>query len=214
MPGPKGDVGETGWFGGYFDEKVQGKLGDTGFPGRPGPKGRIGDSGINGQAGTQGSPGNVGPPGPNGFPGPLGVAGNPGMRGRVGLMGQQGMQGPLGFQGPTGPNPRFASITSIHSQTTEVPKCPDGTTEMFNGYSMFKLEGNLRSERQNLGAAGSCLRQFNVNPFLFCNFNGKCQHAGRNERSYWLTTIDTDPLKMPQPVKGQEILKVGISILD
>ena len=53
----KGERGESGWFGGYFDEKTQGPQGDPGMPGLPGSKGVIGDAGYPGQIGASGEPG-------------------------------------------------------------------------------------------------------------------------------------------------------------
>ena len=92
--------------------------------------------------------------------------------------------------------------------TLQVPKCPGASTELYTGYSLFKTEGNLRSQRQDLGSSGSCVPHFSLNPFLFCDFRSQCRQAGRNQRSYWLTTHSTDPKLMLQPVKGQEIIKV------
>jgi len=60
---------------------------------------------------------------------------------------------------------------------------------------MLYLEGSERAHGQDLGSAGSCARKFNSMPFLYCNPNGNCRYAGRNDKSYWLTTNERIPLK-------------------
>ena len=39
-------------------------------------------------------------------------------------------------------------------------------------------------------------------PFLFCDVNQVCNYASRNDKSYWLTTQQPNPM---MPVSGSEI---------
>jgi len=38
-----------------------------------------------------------------------------------------------------------------HSQRTEAPACPDGTSPVWTGYSLSFIVGNSRSQSQDLG---------------------------------------------------------------
>lgn len=90
----------------------------------------------------------------------------------------------------------------IHSQTTSIPRCPAGSSKMWDGYSLLYLEGNEKAHSQDLGWPGSCLQRFSTMPFVFCDFMEVCNFASRNDKSYWLST--TAPLPM-MPVEGREI---------
>jgi integrin beta 8 len=59
---------------------------------------------------------------------------------------------------------------------------------MWDGYSLLFIQGNEKAHGQDLGSAGSCLRQFSTMPFMFCNLNNRCTVASRNDYSYWLST--------------------------
>jgi len=39
----------------------------------------------------------------------------------------------------------------IHSQTTSIPRCPAGSSKMWDGYSLLYLEGNEKAHSQDLG---------------------------------------------------------------
>lgn len=39
----------------------------------------------------------------------------------------------------------------IHSQSVEVPVCPEGSSPLWTGYSLFYLEGQERTHTQDLG---------------------------------------------------------------
>ena len=60
------------------------------------------------------------------------------------------------------------------------------------------------------GSAGSCARKFNSMPFLYCNPNGNCRYAGRNDKSYWLTTNERIPLKPVDVNNVSQLLSVII----
>lgn len=156
-------------------------------------------------SGAPGLPGAKGEPGYPGSPGLKGELGQPGLPGFPGLEGQPGLPGPpgaLGPPGPAGPAYRDGFVVVTHSQTTQVPQCPQGTQKLWDGYSMLYLEGNEKAHSQDLGQAGSCLPRFNTMPFLFCDFNDVCNYASRNDKSYWLSTGAALPM---MPVNEGEI---------
>uniref|UniRef100_A0A8B9ZHC0 Collagen IV NC1 domain-containing protein n=1 Tax=Anas platyrhynchos TaxID=8839 RepID=A0A8B9ZHC0_ANAPL len=229
-PGRQGDPGRPGLNGMKGDPGVPGVPGFPGPPGLPGTIGRSivvkGDPGPPGPPGQPGSKGPPGLPGPQGLPGPIGVPGDPGRdglpgfdgpagrKGERGLPGQpgsrgiQGPPGPDGLQGPPGP-PGTASVAhgfliTRHSQTRDTPLCPQGTSRIYDGFSLLYVQGNERAHGQDLGTAGSCLRRFSTMPFMFCNINNVCNFASRNDYSYWLSTPEPMPMSM-EPLTGQSI---------
>jgi len=149
------------------------------MPGLLGPEGRKGE---------QGRPGLPGEQGPDGL---RGVDGLPGVPGVPGKMGEKGDEGPPGLPGPT---PPVGYLTVRHSQSREIPRCMDGMSKLWDGYSLLYIEGNEKSHHQDLGWAGSCLRRFSTMPFMFCNMNNVCNYASRNDRSYWLSTNEPIPM--------------------
>ncbi|XP_056911986.1 collagen alpha-4(IV) chain-like [Takifugu flavidus] len=179
LPGPNGFPGPVGLPGG------------TGPPGSPGPKGE------KGHAGFVGFPGLVGPPGPSGPVGDPGDVGQPGFPGPQGIPGPPGDRGGPGHRGKI--RPGFLLV--IHSQSVQVPKCPDGSSLLWVGYSLAYLKGQKNAHAQDLGQAGSCLPVFSTMPFSYCN-KAACHFSSRNDKSYWLSTAAPIPM---MPVFGQEI---------
>uniref|UniRef100_A0A673ABL3 Collagen IV NC1 domain-containing protein n=1 Tax=Sphaeramia orbicularis TaxID=375764 RepID=A0A673ABL3_9TELE len=221
IPGPAGVKGEPGLpgFGGPGPSGLPGLPGSKGDPGLPGPPGSPGFPGPKGEAGfpgNPGAPGNSGPPGPPGVPlqGPKGLQGPPGPPGRAGRglrSCQRGYPGPPGSDGPQGiPGPpgsvaaSHGFLITRHSQTQEVPACPDRSNLIYDGYSLLYVQGNERAHGQDLGSAGSCLRRFSTMPFMFCNINNVCNFASRNDYSYWLSTPEPMPMSMA-PITGEGI---------
>ena len=84
----------------------------------------------------------------------------------------------------------------------QVPRCPDDTLKMWEGYSFLYVQGNERAHGQDLGSPGSCLQRFSTMPFLFCNIKNVCNVASRNDYSYWLST--TEPIPM-MPVQEAQV---------
>ncbi|KAG7229288.1 hypothetical protein INR49_012946 [Caranx melampygus] len=154
-------------------------------------------------SGEKGPVGSVGTPGPVGPPGPKGPVGDPGENGQQGFIGPQGIPGAPGDPGGSGHGgarrPGFLLV--IHSQSVQVPRCPEGSSELWVGYSLVYLEGQEKAHTQDLGQAGSCLRVFSTMPFSYCN-KAACHFSSRNDKSYWLST--TAPIPM-MPLFGQEI---------
>lgn len=132
----------------------------------------------------------------NGDSGSLGQAGAPGRPGQAGIAGLPGTRG--------GPAPSRGWYVTKHSQTSEVPACPAGSTELWNGYSLLYVQGNGRAAGQDLGSPGSCMRKFSTMPFMFCNLNNVCHVSSRNDYSYWLSTAE-GMTKMMNPVTGNAI---------
>lgn len=95
-------------------------------------------------------------------------------------------------------------LITRHSQSTEVPFCPEGSNLIYDGYSLLYVQGNERAHGQDLGTAGSCLRRFSTMPFMFCNINNVCNFASRNDYSYWLSTPEPMPMSM-SPITGESI---------
>lgn len=122
----------------------------------------------------------------------MGAAGPPGKPGPVGLPGGDYLMGILLVR---------------HSQSSTVPTCFNGMTQLWDGYSLLYIEGNEKSHNQDLGYAGSCLRRFSTMPFLFCDFNSVCNYASRNDKSYWLSTNAPIPM---MPV-GEDTIRQYIS---
>uniref|UniRef100_A0A4W5MMS1 Collagen IV NC1 domain-containing protein n=1 Tax=Hucho hucho TaxID=62062 RepID=A0A4W5MMS1_9TELE len=227
--GPKGEPGQSGFPGQNGVKGTPGTPGLPGFPGGPGAKGDPGlpgfqgnqwlrcygltrrircSPGIPGPKGLDGIPGNPGLSGPPGRPGENGRAGPPGFPGDKGERGYPGPPGSDGLQGPPGPS-GSASVAhgfliTRHSQGEDVPPCPEGTSLIYDGYSLLYVQGNERAHGQDLGTAGSCLRRFSTMPFMFCNINNVCNFASRNDYSYWLSTPTPMPMSMA-PITGEGI---------
>jgi len=71
--------------------------------------------------------------------------------------GQKGFIGPPGTPGLPGPVLPTGFMLVRHSQTTTVPRCPPGSTLLWDGYSLLYLEGNERAHSQDLGESSAQL---------------------------------------------------------
>ncbi|GFO06154.1 collagen alpha-1(iv) chain [Plakobranchus ocellatus] len=211
--GPKGQKGFRGEKGdeglpGPNDLRRNDRAGPKGFKGDTGdfgPDGRTGDRGPKGEEGLRGLEGPIGNKGQAGFPGSDGLNGAPGGQGRTGAPGSAGIKGYQGDRGQPGvPSTGPGILFTRHSQDSMSPICPDGTTELWQGYSLLFVMGNGRSHGQDLGTAGSCLRRFSTMPFLFCNINTVCNVASRSDYSYWLSTTE-EMTRMMNPVSGPQV---------
>lgn len=196
LPGMRGDAGFEGF---------NGLRGDQGFPGQQGFDGRPGKIGIDGDMGPQGPSGSLGYPGEKGLPG---------LPGRAGSRGPQGSHGIRGEDAPRPPPPKSRGFFfARHSQHEFIPVCPRGTIKMWDGFSLLNIMGNSKSHGQDLGAPGSCMKRFNVMPYMFCNLNDVCDYAQRNDYSYWLSTTEPMPMTMtpiPAPDVGRYISRCSV----
>ncbi|KAM4605273.1 uncharacterized protein ACJ7VT_017550 [Polymixia lowei] len=210
--GPKGQPGDPGPRGRKGGQGAPGDMGKKGSPGDiiptypgspiryPGPRGSPGSEGFVGDVGPPGIPGRKGEKGAVGSPGPLGLPGPPGSDGPVGDRGDDGQEGFIGPKGPRGqrgepgaPGRCAGFLLVIHSQSVEVPRCPEGDTELWAGYSLVYLGGQDKPHTQDLGQAGSCLPVFSTMPFSHCD-SGACHYSGRDDKSYWLSTAAAAPM--------------------
>lgn len=129
-----------------------------------GIKGDEGVPGYNGMPGAKGEPGHTGPSGnmslhPHVICAVLAMPHSPshlyftllplGPRGYPGPPGPDGIPGQVGPPGPSSMDHGF--LVTRHSQSIEVPLCPQGTTLIYDGYSLLYVQGNERSHGQDLG---------------------------------------------------------------
>jgi len=134
----------------------------------------------------------------------LGEKGEDGIIGLSGPPGEPGLPGPAGKDGQPGPpgEADFGFYVVRHSQTAELPQCPDDTVSLWDGYSLLYVQGNERAHGQDLGQPGSCLQKFSTMPFLFCNLNENCNLASRNDYTFWLSTPEPIPM---MPVQDSDV---------
>ncbi|CAB0012722.1 unnamed protein product [Nesidiocoris tenuis] len=186
-----------------------GEKGGRGPRGPRGEKGMIGDAGRNEPEGIaiKGDQGDPGRDGLKGMPGPDGIEGYSGGIGPKYVTRLLGMQGARGVPAVAARRPPSRGFFfTYHSQTDMVPSCPQGSSELWNGYSLLWFTENHKSHNQDLGAPGSCLRVFSTMPFLFCQINNVCNYASEGGYSYWLST--TEPMtKMMTPIPAYDLPK-------
>lgn len=215
IPGPRGckgvpgHCGSPGLPGSPGDHGPKGEKGDTldpelisppkGPPGETGSTGQFGHTGLNGEQGPCGPKGDKGDYGPqgckgcDGAPGLKGDKGEPGLPGESGVVGQKGNRGPEGEKGSHGPTKELnLGLLVVHSQSANTPRCPGNMNTLWEGFSLLYLEGQERAHTQDLGQPGSCMRVFSTLPFAPCN-KRTCSYASRNDKSYWLTTMEPVP---------------------
>lgn len=203
--GPVGEPGKTGVPGSVIATKGQkgeqgrrGAPGDKGLRGPAGPQGRQGQPGSMGSVGLSGQVGPRGEDGARGLPGVAGMVGEPGIRGADGL---PGLAGRPGAPGNSFINHGF--VFARHSQSSQVPSCPAGTSALWTGYSLLYTQANEQSNGQDLGRAGSCMKMFTPSPFHKCNLRNNCNAGGENDQTNWLSTGETVP--SGTKVRGQDI---------
>uniref|UniRef100_A0A8C4QYM4 Collagen IV NC1 domain-containing protein n=1 Tax=Eptatretus burgeri TaxID=7764 RepID=A0A8C4QYM4_EPTBU len=108
--------------------------------------------------------------------------------------GGPGFKGAQGQPGMPGRGVSVGLLLVKHSQSEDVPQCPLNMPHLWDGYSLFYVEGSETAHNQDLGLAGSCLPRFNTMPFVYCNVNEVCNYASRNDKSYWLSTNAPIPM--------------------
>uniref|UniRef100_A0A3Q4MB98 Collagen IV NC1 domain-containing protein n=1 Tax=Neolamprologus brichardi TaxID=32507 RepID=A0A3Q4MB98_NEOBR len=207
VPGDDGAPGVTGCSGptsNRCDPGKPGTMGQSGFPGSIGAQvltmmsslsGIFGDNGEIGNVGSEGigPKGSVGASGLPGVRGKPGCEGPPGLNGSSGLQGTGGNRGPEGEKGSHGPTKELnLGLLVVHSQSANTPRCPGNMNTLWEGFSLLYLEGQERAHTQDLGQPGSCMRVFSTLPFAPCN-KRTCSYASRNDKSYWLTTMEPVP---------------------
>ncbi|KAG8239993.1 hypothetical protein J437_LFUL019569 [Ladona fulva] len=93
---------------------------------------------------SNGEKGDVGDPAPFSyqFKGEAGEPGYPGADGFAGLPGDPA---------PSVPPKSRGFFFTRHSQTSQNPACPPGTSRMWDGYSLLHIMGNAKAHGQDLG---------------------------------------------------------------
>jgi len=79
-------------------------------------------------------------------------------------------------------------IVAFHSQKNVAPKCFDGMTELWTGYSFMFVDVTKSITAQSISEPGSCWREFYMNPLQLCN-TASCQ-ISKNEYTFWMPTAD------------------------
>jgi len=190
IPGEKGDLGRAG------NDGRDGNPGTAGLPGRQGDRGAdgratTGASGTKGDVGIKGSNGMRGDTGSRGIPGIKGVSGPPGIAG-TGVKGAKGGKGERGRAGAPGEAAQSIQlnpyIVAFHSQKNVAPKCFDGMTELWTGYSFMFVDADSKSKwSQDLGKSGSCIPEFYPGFYSQCSIDN-CYSAAEAHKTTWLAT--------------------------
>jgi len=82
-----------------------------------------------------------------------------------------------------------SKVIAIHSQSMNVPECPENWDFMWEGYSfLMHTDAGADGSGQNLGSPGSCLKDFRSRPFIECQGHGRCNYY-TTAYSYWMATI-------------------------
>lgn len=97
-------------------------------------------------------------------------------------------------------------VIAIHSQSMNVPECPENWDYMWEGYSfLMHTDAGAEGAGQSLASPGSCLRDFRSRPFIECHGHGRCNYY-TTAYSYWMATIEEMSMfKKPVP----QTLKAG-----
>ena len=92
------------------------------------------------------------------------------------------------------------AILVNHSQTTTVPSCPAGWSQLWNGYSFMlssdQLFGGGYVNDQDPSSPGSCLQIFKATPFIECDTRGNppnpiCIYKSVGDYTAWLSATNT-----------------------
>ncbi|KAJ8307286.1 hypothetical protein KUTeg_015370 [Tegillarca granosa] len=78
------------------------------------------------------------------------------------------------------------NIIAVHNQTDQVPACPIGWQSVWIGYSFgMNIGSGHIGGGQSLSSPGTCLDEFNTNPFIECG--NRCRYS-YTKYSTWLTS--------------------------
>lgn len=103
-------------------------------------------------------------------------------------------------------------LIALHSQSMEIPDCPQGWEESWIGYSYYMQTSDAHgNSHQNLISPGSCLEEFRAQPVIECHGRGTC-NIFDGITSFWLTVIeDSEQFKTPrqQTLKADQTSKVS-----
>jgi integrin beta 8 len=103
-------------------------------------------------------------------------------------------------------------LIALHSQSMEIPDCPQGWEESWIGYSYYMQTSDAHgNSHQNLISPGSCLEEFRAQPVIECHGRGTC-NIFDGITSFWLTVIeDSEQFKTPrqQTLKADQTSKIS-----
>lgn len=90
-------------------------------------------------------------------------------------------------------------LIALHSQSMEIPDCPQGWDEAWIGYSYYMQTSDAHgNSHQNLISPGSCMEEFRAQPVIECHGRGTC-NIFDGITSFWLTVIeDSEQFKTPR----------------
>lgn len=103
-------------------------------------------------------------------------------------------------------------LIALHSQSMEIPDCPQGWEESWIGYSYYMQTSDAHgNSHQNLISPGSCMEEFRAQPVIECHGRGTC-NIFDGITSFWLTVIeDSEQFKTPrqQTLKADQTSKIS-----
>jgi integrin beta 8 len=103
-------------------------------------------------------------------------------------------------------------LIALHSQSMEIPDCPQSWEEAWIGYSYYMQTSDASgNSHQNLISPGSCLEEFRAQPVIECHGRGTC-NIFDGITSFWLTVIeDQDQFRKPrqQTLKADQTSKIS-----
>jgi prepilin-type N-terminal cleavage/methylation domain-containing protein len=109
-----------------------------------------------------------------------------------------------------------AVIKVLHSQTTTIPTCPIGMSQLWNGYSLIILSNNeSTSAPMRLSSPGSCLRSVKLGvPFVQCNIGG-CSYATGQDYGVFLTSrVGSPDTGIESPIVMSAFSRCAVCELD
>ncbi|UYV71294.1 COL4A1 [Cordylochernes scorpioides] len=99
-------------------------------------------------------------------------------------------------------------VIAVHSQTTDVPGCPNGWEGLWIGYSfLMTTDSGAEGSGQPMSSPGSCLEDFRPIPFIECQGHGRCNYY-HTANSFWLSTIQLQSQfsqPIPETLKGGDL---------
>lgn len=103
-------------------------------------------------------------------------------------------------------------LIALHSQSMEIPDCPQGWEESWIGYSYYMQTSDASgNSHQSLISPGSCMEEFRAQPVIECHGRGTC-NIFDGITSFWLTVIeDSEQFKTPrqQTLKADQTSKIS-----
>jgi integrin beta 8 len=98
-----------------------------------------------------------------------------------------------------------APLIAVHSQSTELPLCPRGWSQLWTGFSFVMHAVGAMGGGQPLQSPGSCLEEFRQLPYIECNGRGEC-HFFEDKFTFWLVNIDNRAGdQVGKTIKGHEV---------